>query len=347
VKLAQLDSLQARGGFAVTLRSACIGVKTLSLLAGLLLSLTSCSCVAAAPEQVESDIRVTLLGTGTPAVRAHRQGASILVEAGDEILLFDAGRGTTMRLQQAGVDFSQVDKLFLTHLHADHITGLPDLWLTRWVLGRHQARPIRIWGPEGTESLMVNLTAAFEFDISIRTNFFPALPESGIAANVTEITEGVVYRGNGVIVTAFDVNHQPIKPAFGFRIDYGGRSVVISGDTMYSENLIQYAQGVDLLIHEVAYANIEQRQNPFWEKVVAMHTSPVNAARVFAKVQPKLAVFTHVITADPKTDEEIVAKTAETYAGAVVLGEDLMVINVGREVKVIERAKIRTFDAQP
>jgi ribonuclease Z len=234
--------------------------------------------------------------------------------------------------------------LFLTHLHSDHITGLSGLWLTRWVLGRHQVKPMQICGPSGTKSLMENLTAAFDFDIGMRTNNYPNLPVDGLSPDVTEITEGVVYRSNGITVTVFEVNHQPTTPAYGFRIDNGGRSVVISGDTMYSENLIKYAQGADLLIHEVAYANEEQRQSPFWKGIVALHTSPIEAGQLFSRIQPKLAVYTHVITADPKTDEELVPETAKTYPGAVVVGADLMVIGVGKEVRILKQGMIPTND---
>ncbi len=317
------------------------------LLAGLLTALACCACIAGETGDTarnDASMRVTLLGTGTPAVRVHRQGGSTLVEAGGQVLLFDAGRGTTMRLKQAGIAFGLVDKLFLTHLHSDHITGLPELWLTRWVLGRHQARPMQIWGPDGTSSLMANLTRAFDFDIGIRANNPPHLPPDGLTPDVTEITEGVVFRGSGITVTAFDVNHHPVKPAFGFRIDFGGHSVVISGDTMYSENLIKHAQGADLLIHEVAYATDAQRLNPFWEGVVKMHTSPADAGRVFSAVQPRLAVYTHVITADSETDHQLIPATAETYPGPVVVGMDLMIINVGEEVRILEQGMIPAND---
>jgi ribonuclease Z len=279
-------------------------------------------------------IIVTLLGTGTPAVRVHRSGPSTMVQAGGETLLFDVGRGTVLRLQQAGVRFDQVDDVFLTHLHSDHLVGLPDLWLSGWVLGRRDL-PLKIWGPHGTESLLEHLALAFSYDIDIRSNGSAKLPPGGVETVVTEINEGVVYQKSGVTVTAFDVDHEPVKPAFGSRVDYGGHSVVISGDTLFSQNLIKHAKGVDVLIHEVAYANEVERNKPFLKYVVSTHTTPQEAAQIFSATKPRLAVYTHVITWDVSSDSQLVPETKKTYAGEVVTGEDLMVIEISDEIRVL------------
>src|SRR5271169_3180729 len=113
-----------------------------------------------------ADFKVTLLGTGSPDLRMDRFGPSILVEAGNEKLLFDCGRGATLRIQQLGISWNEISALFLTHLHSDHTVGIPDLWLTGWLLGR--AVPLRVWGPAGTKAMMAHLREAFQFDIRIR-----------------------------------------------------------------------------------------------------------------------------------------------------------------------------------
>lgn len=281
------------------------------------------------------DIRVTLLGTGMPAPVLQRFGPSTLVEAGGEILLFDAGRGVLQRLFQLETPLDALRTVFLTHLHSDHVVGFPDLWLTGWLVGQPEA-PLRVWGPQGTEEMMAHLDRAFQFDIRIRL-YDDHLPPQGILILTEEITEGVVYEHNGVKVTAFKVDHYPVQPAFGYRIDYAGRAVVISGDTRFSEHLIQCAQGVDVLVHEVIVADLFRarfRTDPEWtERIIAHHTPAEQAGEVFARVQPRLAVYTHIIPVTA-TANDILPPTRKAYAGPVEVGEDLMVIDIGETVTV-------------
>ena len=271
-------------------------------------------------------LRVSLLGTGFVDPSMERFRPSTLVEAGGKKLLFDCGRGCLQRLTQLGVPLKDVNKLFITHFHSDHLVGIDDLWLTGWLRGRTNI-PLEVWGPPGTRAMMENLVKAFELDIRIRRN---AGNSEGIKVVVHEIMEGVVYERDGVKVTAFNIAHGDIKPALGFRVDYRGRSVALSGDTAFSENLIRFSRGVDLLIHEVSASP---------RSGVALHVTPEEAGQVFEKVQPKLAVYSHIILPPNFTAGDLVARTRQTYKGPLEVGEDLMVINIGEAVKVQSRAK--------
>lgn len=283
----------------------------------------------------DTSIRVTLLGTGTPSPRLDRFGPSTLIEAGDRRFLFDCGRGAAQRLFQLNVPFSAVDRLFLTHLHSDHVVGLPDLWLTGWVFDR--TTPLRVWGPGGTKNLMHHLELAFEADIHIRRDLDERFPSEGIETVVTEFQEGVVYDEDGVTITAFNVDHRPVEPAFGFRIDHQGRSVVISGDTTYAPNLIKYAQGADLLVHEVCAPDSMRRRSArpaeTTQRVIHHHTTPEQAGQLFTLVKPKLALFSHIV-GPPNCEDEILQDTRKAYAGAFEIGHDLMTIDVGESVIV-------------
>lgn len=146
---------------------------------------------------------------------------------------------------------ADVTKVFLTHLHSDHIIALPELYLAPWA-SQGRNTPLQVWGPVGTRSMMKYLQQAFRFDIHIRRDVDEKYSAEGIQAITTDIREGVVHEANGVKVTAFLVDHGPVKPAFGYRVDYYGHSVVISGDTKPCDNLVKFSRGVDLLIHEVA-----------------------------------------------------------------------------------------------
>jgi ribonuclease Z len=280
-------------------------------------------CTMAAPPPI--GFRVTLLGTGTPRPSMQRFGASILVEAGPEVLLFDTGRGSFQRLEQAGSSYAELTGIFLTHLHSDHIVGLPDLWLSGWLVSRRTS-PLEIRGPAGTADMVARLREAYQFDLGIRVTDDKADPE-GSKLIATDIGEQVVLNRNGVVVTAFEVDHSPVKPALGYRIDYAGYSVVLSGDTRKSDNLIKHARGVDVLVHEVAAASKKALEDPHARSVLAHHTTAREAAEVFSATKPKLAVYSH-IGLRGATEVDVLTATHVGYAGQVVMGEDLMTIDV-------------------
>lgn len=312
------------------------------------LALMSAAGVTAQPQAPAADgFRVTLLGTGSPAPVMRRFGPGVLVQAGEKTLVIDAGRGVTQRLLQSGLRLGQVDALFLTHLHSDHVVGIPDLWLTGWLEAGYAQRkgPFVVYGPKGTQNLMDGLTRAYEWDIKARIadqNLDPA----SIQSRVTEIKEGVVYDEAGVKVTAIEVDHgELLKPAFGFRVDYAGRSVTVSGDTRFSENLIKYATGTELLIHQVAAAHEDLLKVPTFKVILAHHTLPDEAGIVFTRVKPKLAVYYHfVLLGTPKipavTEKEVFEMTRKTYAGPLLIGEDLMAFRIepGQVVQLPARA---------
>ena len=288
------------------------------------------------------DFRVTLLGTGVPTPRPDRFGPSTLVEAGDQKLLIDAGRGASIRLYQIGVPLGRIDALLLTHYHSDHTSGVPDVWLTGWLASHYarRTRPFRVIGPVGAKTLMSNLEKAYAADIAIRTAD-EKLPPAGIAVEVEEFdADGVVYQRSGVTVIAFEVDHgDVIKPAYGYRIEYGGRSAVISGDTRFNENVIKHGAGADLLVHEVAAARPEMMQVSHVQRIMAHHTTAREAGTVFARSRPKLAAFTHFVLLgsdriQPPTLDHVLAETRQTYDGPLALGEDLMTFEIGETVTV-------------
>lgn len=283
----------------------------------------------------ERQISVTLLGTGCPPAVMNRFGPSTLVQAGGQKLVFDAGRGALQRLTQLGVRWQDVQGVFLTHLHSDHVVGFPDLWLTGWLVAPGRNVPLSVWGPSGTSSMMDHLEQAYQADIKVRIANDGAAPD-GVRILAHDIAEGVVYDRGGVRVTAFEVDHAALKPAFGYRIEYAGRSVVLSGDTRLSENLIRHAQGVDLLVHEVFVPSTLDRAGvppDRAKKIIAYHLTPEEAGQVFTRTRPRLAVYSHVCL-PTAAGQDVLAPTRTTYSGPLELGEDLMVIDVGEKLVV-------------
>lgn len=305
----------------------------------LALALAIVGLLNTAPVKAENaeTFRVTLLGTASPSPRPTRFGPSTLIEAGDQKLLFDAGRGVPIRLRQLNVPIGKIDVLFLTHFHSDHTSGVPDVWLTGWLAPAFGQRKgaFHVIGPTGAKQLMDGLRQAYAADITIREADEKLSPDD-VAVTVDEFsTDGVVYEKNGLRVTAFEVNHgDVIKPAYGYRINYRGKSVLISGDTQFTENVIKYGAGVDVLIHEVGYAGPEMMKLPPIQRIMAHHISPQEAGTVFDRAKPKLAVYTHIVrlgnaSSPEPSNSEIVNATRQTYKRPLVVGEDLMTFEIG------------------
>jgi len=285
-------------------------------------------------------IRVTLLGSGGPEPHPTQFGASTLIEAGEEKLIFDAGRGATIRLAQAKVSLTDIT-VFITHLHSDHLNGLSDLWTTGYIPPTLRRTPLEIYGPPGIVELAGALQVAFNADRDIRST---ELGERGIdfsiAAGTFDATEvggeGIIFDRGGVKVSAISVDHGA-STAFAYRVEYAGRSVVLSGDTRFSKNLMEKARGADLIIHEVMAIDEKLlKGSPMLQAIVTVHTTPEDAGTLFSEVEPKMAVYNHIIRVGA-SDESIETATRKTYSGPLTIGQDLMTFVVDDEVSVINR----------
>ena len=298
----------------------------------------TCTTASAQPA---GTLQITLLGTGNPRPNLERFGPSILVEAGARKILIDAGRGATQRLFEIGgrETLTGVDALFLTHLHSDHTVGIPDVWLTSWVFGR--ATALEVLGPPGTAEMSGHLEQAYQWDVAMRSKD-EGFPLEGARLAAKNVQPGVVYDRDGLRVTAFMVEHGGvITPAYGYRVDYQGRSAVFSGDTRFFEPLARHAKGVDVFVHEVISPEVELRRAQVQgahaiERVISHHTSPEQVGTLFTAAQPRLAVYSHIVPS-PTTAEDLIGPTRRTYAGPLVVGYDLMTIVVGATIDVFPR----------
>ena len=281
-------------------------------------------------------IKVTILGSGTPRPSIERFSQSILIEANKEKLLFDAGRGLSIRLNQMDIGIGEVDKVFLTHMHSDHILGLPDLLMTGWIYQRKN--PLTIFGPTGTNKFIKNIKKAFAEDIAIRT----VAPENhkldGLETKIFEIEEGLVYKKNHLKVLAFKVDHGGgVKHAFGYKIIYKDQSIVISGDTNYSKNLIKHAKNCDLLIHEIADAPDKLiKKFPKVQGLMNYHTTPNEMIQIINEVNPRYTVLTHVLALGGVSEDQIIKKIKKGLKKdyVVKIAYDLMSIDVKDQIKV-------------
>src|SRR5574341_116002 len=271
-------------------------------------------------------LRAVLLGTGSPPPNPTRRGPATLVSLGAEQILVDAGSGVGAQLVQAGLRPYDWPRLLITHHHSDHTIDLGHLLITRWIVG--QNAPLEIWGPAGTRRQLEKLLDYLAWDVEVRrAHMHERRPPE---VRVTEIEEGRIFAAGGVTVSAFLVEHDPVKPAFGFHFEGGGRRVVVSGDTRPSENLVRWSHDADLLIHECCeMAKTSWSPGCGWptleekiEDLASYHTQPDAVGRVAREARVKKLALTHLMPgSDPA---ELTAAAGTDYGGPVVVGEDLM-----------------------
>ena len=275
---------------------------------------------------IAASTTVILLGTGTPYPDPAASGPATAVVVGGRVLLFDAGPGVMRRLKAANLPISGPEALFITHLHSDHTLGYADLMLTSWVMRRRASFPV--YGPHGLRRMTNHLLAAYSEDINIRAHGLEHEVAGGYRVDVHEIRAGVVYEKDGVRVKAIAVQHGAWKDAFAYRIDTADRSIVISGDTRPSEELVKAAQGVDILIHEVySAARLKPEDRPGgqdWPRYCReYHTSDVELGALAVRIRPKLLILDHIIRMGASDEELLIGVRAGGYGGKVVVGKDL------------------------
>lgn len=291
-------------------------------------------CIAAIlafakPPNAWSDMKLVMLGTGTPNADPTRSGPALAITFGGKAYLVDAGPGVVRRAaaaEQKGVpELAQpnLDLIFITHLHSDHTLGLADLMFTPWVLERDHA--LTLFGPVGSEDMISHLSAAYRTDVEMRlSGLEPANPD-GFKVDLTEIgASPLLLDSNGMKVSAIPVLHGSWKHAFGFKFEAGGKIIVVSGDARPSPTLVEAAKGADILVHEVYSDAGWKRREPVWQKYHAsFHTSASELAAIAEKAQPKLLVLTHQLYWGTSDEDLVKEIRAAGYDGPVVSAKDL------------------------
>ncbi|ORC06098.1 ribonuclease Z [Mycobacterium persicum] len=275
-------------------------------------------------------IEITLLGTGSPIPDPNRAGPATLVRAGGQVFLIDCGRGVLQRAAAVGVGAAGLSALLLTHLHSDHIADLGDVIITNWVTNFAPAPPpLQIIGPPGTAEVVAATLRAFGHDIGYRIAHHADL-NAPPPVEVHEYTDATVWDREGVTIRVAPTDHRPVAPTIGFRIESGGASVVLAGDTVPCASLDELATGADALVHTVIRKDIlshvpQQRV----KDVCDYHSSVQEAAATANRAGVGTLVMTHYVPAIVAGQEDQWRAFAATeFSGAIELGDDLHRVEV-------------------
>ena len=276
--------------------------------------------------------RIVLLGTGTPRPDPKRSGPATAIVVNGTAYLVDAGPGVVRRAQAAvdngikGLAVASLQTAFITHLHSDHTVGLPDLIFTSWVQGRHV--PLQLYGPPGISEMAKHILLAWQADIDIRTKGLERRDGTGATVEAHDVKPGRIYQDANLAVTAFPVRHGDV-PAYGYRFDTADRSVVITGDTSPSPEVIDNCRKCDVLIHEAYAEDYRPADMPGWIAYRAKHhTTTTQLGELAAKAQPGLLIVYHrgIGPAGREiSDQRYLEEIGRTFKGRVVIGQDLEV----------------------
>lgn len=296
---------------------------------------------AITPRNLDPDagLSVILLGTGIPIPNPDRATACTAVIAGARLFLVDTGRNCAVPLRQAGI--VDVDGIFFTHYHSDHFIGLGEILLNFGIAGLDKSIPVD--GPTGAREVIDGMIATYRLDTDYRiTHHGDKFSDRIMVPTVTEHEPGVVYEQNGLRVTMFTVCHQPIEPAVGYRFEYQGKSVVISGDTNVCPEFAEGARNADLLVSEVsnqalwdqatafARAANNTRQVDMIQEGVDYHAESLALARMAQEVGVKKLALTHLFPSIAPTDQaeaNFIRGMSDLYEGPIMVGRDGMEVS--------------------
>jgi len=292
----------------------------------------------------DGKLHVVLCGTGSPIADRDRAGACTAVLAGGHFVMVDAGPGAWREIALRRLPRAQLDAVLVTHFHSDHIGDLGETITQSWIAGR--TKPLTVYGPRGIEQLVDGFRQAYALDTQYRVahHGVDAMPPAAGVPVARVVTlpapdaAAVVFEADGLRVTAFAVDHTPIEPAYGYRFEYRGRSIVVSGDTKKNPNVVTHATGADVLVHEAlathiiapvtAYANAHGLSR--WAKLTAdvgnYHTTPVEAAEVAKAAGVRMLVLSHIVPPLPNVlaRRMFLRGVTEAWNGRVELGRDGM-----------------------
>jgi ribonuclease Z len=275
-------------------------------------------------------IEVTLLGTGSPIPDARRAGPATLVRAGGQTFLVDCGRGVQQRLTAVGAGANGLTALLLTHLHSDHIADLGDLIITRWVTTFTPGpAPLPIIGPPGTAAVVEATLKAFGFDIGYRIAHHADLT-SPPSVEVHEYTDGTVWDHDGVQIAVAPTDHRPVAPTIGFRVEHGGASVVLAGDTVPCESLDTLAAGAGALVHTAIRKDlIDAMPVQRIRDICDYHSSVEEAAATAKRAGVGILILTHYVPGiEPGQEDQWRALAATEFDRQIELGDDLHRVEV-------------------
>ena len=284
-------------------------------------------------QSIFASTQLVILGSGTPNPNPERGGSAYAVIVDNTPYLVDFGPGAIRSFAalmpawgggMKEMDVTKIEHAFLTHIHSDHTTGLSDLLLTPWIMGRENK--LNLYGPKGLEKMAGSLLDAYADDIDYRVNGTQPSNGTGYQFNFTELADGVVFQDINLKVEAFKVNHGDFEDAYGFRFTSKDKVIVFSGDTGPSKSLERYAKDADILVHEV-YSNAGfLKKTKDWQIYHrGHHTSTYEVGEIASRAKPKLLVLSHILFwgAD---ERDILEETRTTFSGNIKIAEDLMVI---------------------
>ena len=297
----------------------------------------------------EDALSAAVCGSRSPIPSPGRAETCILISAGEDLFVVDIGDGSNDNLRSWNINFRNIEAVLITHLHSDHIADLPGLHQNAWVVGERSSK-LKVFGPEGVDQFTQGIEMAYAHDYVFRNEHhgdaIAPLEYAGFDTNVIDLNNPVIFDNGELKITAFRVVHEPIEPALGFKFEYKGRSIVITGDTSYTQSVIDNSMNADVLFHE-AQANhmLAVMEKSLMSRgahllatvlddITTYHTTLVEAAEIANEANVKKLFFYHLTPAPRNYIQEIMfVRGVDQVRKEWTLVEDgtLVILPVGSE----------------